>query len=88
MTPNRFRTLLNQNGMDQRGFASFVGWDDRLVRRWGAGSTLIPDEVATWLEAFCVVLKAQPDWDGEWSKRKVGLPDPSGSRLKQQAQPS
>lgn len=50
MTPARFLECLAALHWSQRGFAAFVGYDDRLVRRWVAGSRPIPEDMADWLE--------------------------------------
>ena len=66
MTSHRFRLLLAQNRLRRRTLAGFVHWDERLVRRWASGKVAIPDEVGTWLEAFCAVMGRRPKWNDGW----------------------
>ena len=65
MTPGRLRECLAWLRWSQRGLAEALGCDDRLVRRWAAGTGPVPDEVAAWLERLAAAHAAMPapqDW--------------------------
>jgi hypothetical protein len=49
MTAAEFRTALDRLGQTQRGFAEFVGANERTVRRWATGEQDIPRWVAVML---------------------------------------
>jgi hypothetical protein len=68
MTPTRLRACLAVLGFSQRGLAAFLECDERMVRRWAAGDDLVPDVVATWLEARAQHAEATPPPIG-WQRR-------------------
>lgn len=68
MTPTRLRECLAVLGFSQRGLAAFLECDERMVRRWAAGDDLVPDVVATWLEARAQHAEATPPPIG-WQRR-------------------
>jgi transcriptional regulator with XRE-family HTH domain len=49
MTPSALRDALASIRWSQRGLAEVLGCDDRMVRRWAAGSAEIPPAVGEWL---------------------------------------
>lgn len=66
----RFREMLALLRWTQRGFASIIGADDRLVRRWAAGEADMPAEILVWLETLAAVHVANPV--PNWRKRAAG----------------
>jgi len=49
MTSPEFRAALSRVGHTQRGFAAYVGANERTVRRWAEGEQDIPKWVAVML---------------------------------------
>lgn len=65
MTPDRFRDVLRLLHWSGRGLADILDCDERLVRRWAAGSQAIPPAVAEWLNVLAHAHAANPapkDW--------------------------
>lgn len=60
VTAERLRECLARMGWSQRGLAEMLGCDDRLVRRWASGETLVPWEVGSWLEALAKFHERNP----------------------------
>lgn len=60
MTPARLRECLALLRWSQRGLATAIGYDDRLVRRWVSGDRPIPEDVASWLEQAAAWHAAHP----------------------------
>ena len=60
MTPTRLRDAIASLGWTQRGLARMLDFDERMVRRWAAGSGAIPPEVATWLDRLAAAAEANP----------------------------
>lgn len=68
MTGDRLIEALVALRWTQRGLASLLECDDRLVRRWAAGEADIPASVAAWLEALAQCHEAAPPPQG-WKRR-------------------
>jgi hypothetical protein len=51
MSPTRLRECLDALGWSSRYLASLLARDPRQVRRWIAGRSGVPWEVAEWLES-------------------------------------
>ncbi len=65
MTPTRLRDAIACLGWTQRGLARMLDCDERMVRRWTAGSGPIPSEIAAWLDRLAAAAAANPaptDW--------------------------
>lgn len=60
MTPDRFRECVDVLQWSQRQLADCIGVDDRLVRRWAAGTTVIPDHIEVWLERVASFIDTPP----------------------------
>lgn len=60
MTPDRLRTCLDYMHWSQREFARIIERDDRQVRRWAAGQSTVPPDIAAWLERRVVDLLSDP----------------------------
>lgn len=52
MTPERLRECLTLVRWTRRGLADALMCDERLIRRWLAGESTIPDGVAVWIETL------------------------------------
>jgi DNA-binding transcriptional regulator YiaG len=50
VTAGEFRQRIAALGYSQRGFAGFVGANERTVRRWAEGEQDIPPRVAVMLD--------------------------------------
>jgi len=70
MTPERFAETLASLRWTQRGLATVLDCDDRLVRRWAAGGAEIPASVAAWLETLAQAHDAIPPPQG-WKRRQI-----------------
>ncbi|MCE2578015.1 hypothetical protein LDL36_05735 [Komagataeibacter sp. FNDCR1] len=70
MTPTRFRECLAAIGWSQRGFATKIGADERLARRWAAGRADIPPSIAAWLEVLARIHEEFPS-PKEWRRKEV-----------------
>ena len=68
MTPDRFRAVLRLVHWTGRGLATILGCDERLIRRWAAGSAAIPLGVAEWLERLAAAHESNPP-PAEWRSR-------------------
>jgi hypothetical protein len=69
MAPTRLRECLEALRWSQRELAVVLGCNDRLVRRWTAGSLghAVPESVAEWLEVLAMTHIRHPpptDWRG------------------------
>jgi len=64
MTPDQFRACLDSLRWTQRGLASALLCDERMVRRWGTGAMNIPAPIAVWLTRLANAHDANPvpDW--------------------------
>jgi transcriptional regulator with XRE-family HTH domain len=60
MTPARFRECVNVLQWSQRQLADCIGVNDRLVRRWASGATVIPDHIEGWLERVASFIDTPP----------------------------
>lgn len=61
MTPTQIRAALDACRLGQREFANtWLDYDERTVRRWCAGDTPIPQDVAKWLGALAAWHRANP----------------------------
>ncbi|AHJ63250.1 Hypothetical protein GbCGDNIH3_7058 [Granulibacter bethesdensis] len=70
MTPARFHQILDLIHWSGRGLAAILTCDERMVRRWGAGTTEIPPIIAEWLEALAATHVAYPPpAPGAWQRR-------------------
>ena len=56
VTSDNFRAALTALGMTQRGFASYVGSNERTVRRWAEGTQDIPQ----WVPVMLALLRKKP----------------------------
>lgn len=72
MTPTRFRACLGALCWSQRGVASLLDRDERLVRRWASGDAPVPADVAVWLETLAKVHEANPPPVGPRGRPGVG----------------
>jgi hypothetical protein len=68
MTPERFNDCLASLRWTQRGLATILECDDRLIRRWAAGQADIPASVTAWLETLAQAHDAIPPPKG-WKRR-------------------
>lgn len=68
MTPAEFRHTIKSLGLSQVGAASFLGVNDRTVRRWILGEVEIPEPVSRFL-LFLVAADIKPNFVVE----KLGL---------------
>lgn len=68
MTAHRFREVLRLLHWSGRGLADLLACDERLIRRWAAGTNLIPVPVAAWLETLASVHAKHPP-PGDWKQR-------------------
>ena len=57
MTSTDFRRRIAALGYSQRGFASYVGANERTVRRWAEGEQDIPQWVSVMLDLMETVAK-------------------------------
>jgi ribosome-binding protein aMBF1 (putative translation factor) len=61
MTPSaRLRAALAELHWSGRGLAAILRRDERMVRRWAAGTYQPPEDVLTWLEALASFHAAHP----------------------------
>jgi len=63
MTPTAFRQAIAALGYTQRGFAAFVGSNQRTVRRWAEGAQDIPAWVPVMLGLMASQRATQPPED-------------------------
>lgn len=70
MTPKRFNECLASLRWTQRGLATILDCDDRLIRRWASEDdpAEIPASVAAWLEVLAQAHEAVPPPQG-WKRR-------------------
>ncbi|MGN6284514.1 MAG: hypothetical protein ACTHM2_05120 [Afipia sp.] len=68
MNSERFVECLALLHWSQRGLATVLECDDRLVRRWASGDAEIPIPVAAWLETLAEAHNALPPPQG-WKTR-------------------
>ena len=68
MTPDRLREVLRLLNWSGRGLASVLECDERLIRRWTAGTFAVPPGVADWLEALALAHQANPP-PADWRRR-------------------
>lgn len=71
MTPFQLRACLGCLRWSQRSLAEALGCDDRLVRRWAAGSLPVPPVVAEWLDKAARWHAMNPAPQG-WQSRGPG----------------
>ena len=64
MTPDRLRELTTALHWSVRGLAVVLGEHETTVRRWFAGTTRVPENVAAWLERLARPAFRQPLPDG------------------------
>jgi len=60
MTPTAFRQAIAALGYTQRGFASYVGSNERTVRRWAEGAQDIPAWVPVMLGLMARITTPTP----------------------------
>lgn len=60
MTPTAFRQAIAALGYTQRGFASYVGSNERTVRRWTEGAQDIPAWVPVMLGLMARITTPTP----------------------------
>ena len=60
MTPTDFCRRIAALGYSQRGFAAYVGANERTVRRWALGEQDIPPWVDTMLDLMERIPSAKP----------------------------
>ena len=58
MTSAEFRAALSRVGHSQRGFASYVGCDERTVHRWAGGKQPVPNWVPVMLTLIAATIDA------------------------------
>jgi len=73
MTPTRMRECLAALGLSQRGLASVLNCQERLVRAWAAGKIEIPELVVDWLELSVRVRKADLRPERKASAHKAAI---------------
>ena len=68
MMPVRFKELLVALGWNPHGLSVILDTHDTIVRRWASGETVIPANVAAWLEARARIAFKRPLPSG-WKTR-------------------
>ncbi len=63
---------LQQLGWSMRHFGDKVGYSDRQVRHWAAGTYQIPGEIAQWLRTIRTTMSAIPPPDVTDFRRRGG----------------
>ncbi|AHJ66346.1 Hypothetical protein GbCGDNIH4_7189 [Granulibacter bethesdensis CGDNIH4] len=79
LTPDRLRQILDLIHWSGRGLAAILKCDERLVRRWAAGSIEIPETVASWLEILADTHSANPppqSWRQRAERAQVPISEP------------